>query len=88
MVPDLTVGNYRAASSNNFPPLTLGAHHAGLEGPVGVDDVHEGGGLLGDDVLGQLRDGVNIGPVNKPWSCWIQSCYVISCNSLYTKIRF
>ena len=38
-----------------------------------MDDVHEGGGLLGDDVLGQLRDGVNIGAVYKPGSGRVQS---------------
>ena len=54
-------------------PLTLGADHARLEGPVGVNDVYEGSRLLGDDVLGQLRDGVNIGAVYKPGSGRVQS---------------
>ena len=63
-------------------PLTLCADHAGLEGPVGVDDVHEGSGLLGDDVLCQLWDGINIGSVNKPGACRVQSCFKIFLNKI------
>ena len=39
-----------------------------------MDDVNEGRGLLADDVLGQLRDGVHVGAVNKPWPGRVQSC--------------
>ena len=51
----------------------LSAHHARLESPVGVDDVHESRGLLGDDVLSQLRDGVHVGTVHEPGSCRVQT---------------
>ena len=37
-----------------------------------MDDVNEGRGLLADDVLGQLRDGIHVGAVNKPWASGIQ----------------
>ena len=61
-------------SSQYLTILTLSAHYTGLEGSVGVDDVHEGCGLLADDVLGQLGDGGNVGTVNKSRSSRVQSC--------------
>ena len=71
------MGNFIQLRQVRPPPLTLGADHARLEGPIGVNDVHEGSRLLGDYVLGQLGDSINIGTVNKPGACWVQSCFEI-----------
>ena len=48
-----------------------------LEGPVGVDNVHVGRGLTTDDILGQLRDGIHEGAVNKLGKRWVKLASLI-----------
>ena len=64
---------FHVSELENSPGPELSAHHARLEGSVGVDDVHESRGLLGDDVLSQLRDGVHVGTVHEPGSSRVQT---------------
>ena len=50
------------------------AEDAGIDATIGVNDIHEAGVILVEDILSQLRDRAHQGAVHKPRTSRVQTC--------------
>ena len=50
------------------------AEDAGIDATISVNDIHEAGVILVEDILSQLRDRAHQGAVHKPRTSRVQTC--------------